>query len=233
MRDGIDLNEHINSYFSNIGSKLANECAPGDIVNDKNNVVHDVIGFDRTPFTEEEVLKVCNEINICKSASIPNVKTLVIKQAFLDNIARVAKIFNSSLSLSTFPNAWKLSTIVPLPKVSHPNSATDFRPVALTPLPGKLMEKLICSRLQGWISENRSLTNAQHGFRNKKSTISAIIALLDALYKNINKNRNSYVIYLDLKKAFDTISHQKMIKKASGVRSGCEYIELFGKLFNW
>ena len=158
MLDGIDLNEHINSYCSNIGSKLANECAPGDIVNDKNNVAHDVIGFDRTPFTEEEVLKVCNEINICKSASIPNVKTLVIKQAFLDNISRVAKIFNSSLSLSTFPNAWKLSTIVPLPKVSHPNSASDLRPVALTPLPGKLMEKLICSRLQGWISENRLLT---------------------------------------------------------------------------
>ena len=213
MFEGIELNEHINSYFSNIGSRLANECAPGVIVDDGNRVGNDFIGFNRIPFTEDEVLKICKDINVCKSFSIPNVKTLVIKHAFLDNIDKVTRIFNSSLSLSVFPNAWKLSTIVPLPKVPHPNSASDLRPVALTPLPGKLMEKLICSRLQGWLSENGLLTSVQHGFRKKRSTISAIAALLDALYKNINRNKNSYIIYLDLKKAFDTISHDKMIGK--------------------
>ena len=95
----------------------------------------------------------------------------------------------------------------------HPKTASDLRPVALTPLPGKLMERLICSRLQGWLSDNGVLSEAQHGFRKKKSTISAIVSLLDAIYKNINNNNNSYIIYLDLKKAFDTISHEKMIKK--------------------
>ena len=72
------------------------------------------------------MLKKCKEINICKSASILNIKTVGIKDAFLENIEQVTKIFNSSMSLSVFPEAWKLSTIVPLPKVSHPNSASDL-----------------------------------------------------------------------------------------------------------
>ena len=64
----------------------------------------------------------------------------MLKVAFLNNIDKVSKMFSDSLSVSVFPKAWKLSTIVSLPKVPHPNSASDLRPVALTPLPGKLME---------------------------------------------------------------------------------------------
>ena len=122
-------------------------------------------------------------------------------------------MFNSSLFLSIFPKAWKLSTIVPLPKVPHPRSASDLRPVALTPLPGKLMEKLICGRIQGWLSDNEILSIAQHGFRKKKSTISAIASFLDTIYNDINNKIDPWIIYLDLKKAFDTISHVKMIEK--------------------
>ena len=93
--------------------------------------------------------------------------------------------------------AWKLSIIVPLKKVTHPKTASDLRPVALNPLPEKLMEKLICGRLQKWLLDNKILSDAQHGFRKKRSTVSAIASLFDSLYRNINNN----------------ISHTRMIKK--------------------
>ena len=217
--EDIGLNEYINDYFANIGSRLARECTPGVVVDRNNdmrearNGVNEVINFQRTPFTLEEVKKVCNEINIWKSASIPDVKTMVLKHAFLNNLERMLKIFNSSLGLSIFPSSWKLSTIVPLPKVQYETTASDLCPMALTPLPGKLLEKFICNRLQCWISDNNRLSAVQHGFRKGKSTITAIAALLDNLYKNINNNKNSYIIYLDLKKAFDTISYAKLLNK--------------------
>ena len=187
--EGMDLNDYVNKYFAEIGSKLARECTPGvtgnGVIGDRMgiNIDIDSVPFDRTPFSEEEIMKVCQEINIYKSSSIADVKTMVLKHAFIDNIEMLSKIFNGSLSQSVFPNAWKLSTIVPLPKVTHPNTASDLRPVALTPLPGKLMEKLVCRRLQSWMSDNGLLSDAQHGFRKGKSTISAIAALLDELYK--------------------------------------------------
>ena len=217
----MDLNTYINDYFANIGSKLAGECTPRVNMNDtQRDRVRDVNiePFNRLPFTEEEVQKVCKEINNSKSSSIVNIKTFVLKDALLGNIERATTIFNSSLSLSVFPKAWKLSTIVPLPKVPHPKSASDLRPVALTPLPGKLMEKLICRRLQEWLSENEILSAAQHGFRKKKSTVSAITSFLDAIYKNVNNKNDPWIIYLDLKKAFNTISHEKMIEKLRGLR---------------
>ena len=186
VRENMDLNDYVNEYFANIGSKLARECTPG-VINNGNDVAGvrrdiDVVDFVRTPFTVEEVFKVCNDINICKSASIPDVKSMVLKHTFLDNIDMVTKIFNSSLMQSIFPSSWKLSTIVPLPKIPHPSTASDLRPVALTPLPGKLMEKLICNRLQRWISNNDLLSDAQHGFRKEKSTVSAIAAFLNEIY---------------------------------------------------
>ena len=113
----------------------------------------------------------------------------------------------------TFPKAWKVSTIVSLPKIPHPDTANDLRPVALTPLPGNLMEKLICRRFQSWITNNELSSNFQHGFRKKRSTVSAIATLLNDLYKDVNDNKDTYVIFMDLKKAFDTILHKKMINR--------------------
>ena len=207
------LSDYINEYFSTIGSKLAAKCTPGMLPGETPLFNRIPFAFDRTPFSEEEVLEVCKEINVYKSASIENVKCMVLKDAFTMNIHKITKIFNSSLSFSIFPQQWKLSTIVPLPKVSHPTSASDLRPVALTPLPGKLMEKLVCKRLQKWLKDNNILSEFQHGFRKKKSTISAVASFLDDIYKIINEKLNPLVIFLDFKKAFDTISHKKLINK--------------------
>ena len=114
---------------------------------------------------------------------------------------------------STFPDSWKLSSIVPLPKVCNPKMASELRPVALTPLPGKLMERLMCSRLQLWLDNNKILANCQHGFRKMRSTVTPVCAFLDIICTYINNNKNPTVIFLDLKKTFDTVSHSKLLFK--------------------
>ena len=111
---------------------MAEQCTPGRILNRDLGVAENVVAFNRTPFTEKEVKQVCDKINVYISASLVNVKTMVIKHAFLNDITRITKLFNSSLLGSEFPSKWKLSTVVPLPKVTHPVSASDLRPVALT-----------------------------------------------------------------------------------------------------
>ena len=207
------LGDHINDYFSTIGSKLAKGCTPG--VRDHIGLHRDdnLTEFNRSPFTELEVLKVCKDINASKSSSLEHMKSLILKCAFISNIGKITKIVNASLLQSKFPQAWKLSTIVPLPKLSQPKTASDLRPVALTPLPGKLLEKLICSRLQNWLNSNKLLTEVQHGFRKNKSTVSAIAKFLNDIYTIINQRRNPYIIFLDFKKAFDTVSQSKLLYK--------------------
>ena len=67
------------NYFSKIGSV---RCTPGIIPNEITLLNGVPLTLDRTPFTEEEVLEVCNEVNLHKSASIMNVKCMILKDAF-------------------------------------------------------------------------------------------------------------------------------------------------------
>ena len=226
---GPSLNNFINNYFANIGSSLAAGCTPGGIGEPNHLRMLPEYDYNKMALTEEEVIKVCKTIDITKSSSVPNIASRVLKDAFLANITRVTKLFNCSIRMSIFPDQWKLSSIVPLPKITNPTNASDLRPVALTPLPGKLLEKLICKRLQNWLEINNILTETQHGFRKGRSTISAIVSLLNDiyLYININNNKNPSIIFLDLKKAFDTVSHEKLIGKLHLLGLDIEIINWF------
>ena len=85
---------------------------------------------------------------------------------------------------------------------------------------------MISSRLKQFISENNILTPSQHGFRHGHSTITSVTTLLDDVYIHVNLHKDTFLIYLDLKKAFDTVSLPILINK----------LEMFGldlSAINW
>ena len=220
MVQGTDLANYINSYFANIGTKLANDI---DMTGAARPLLHHTVLNDKedrimsTPITVDEMLKIVNNIDISKSSSVENIRSVVIIDAFRTQLERIVRLYNGSLTRCIFPGSWKQGTIVPLPKISNPKTASDMRPIALLPLPGKIMEYIISKRLKTYLYENEVLTARQHGFRKKKSTLSAIIEFLNTIYQNINENHDSFIIYLDLKKAFDTVCHRLLVKKLADI----------------
>ena len=118
---------------------------------------------------------------------------------------------------SKFPEAWKRSIVVPLPKIKTPKYASDMRPISLIPLPGKIMEHLISFRFKDYLDRHNILTSRQHGFRKSHSTITAMTSLLHNIYKNLNIKRETYLVYLDLRKAFDTVSHVILTDKLGNI----------------
>ena len=133
--------------------------------------------------TMEELKPVIHMIDIKKSSAL-NVKSMVYKDAFLQLPNKLCKIFNASIQSEVFPNSWKCSTVVPLPKKPDVTEAVDLRPISLLSLPGKILEKIISKRLNRFLELNEILSEKQYGFRSGKSTLNAITALLDSIYNN-------------------------------------------------
>ena len=117
------------------------------------------------------------------------------------------------MEFQIFPESWKKGTVVPLPKKDNVTQVTDLRPISLLPLPGKHLERLLCDRLVRFLEMNNILVPAQHGFRKGRSTISAINALLNDVYNNRNNTSPTYLVFLDLTKAFDSLSHELLLSK--------------------
>ena len=121
-------------------------------------------------------------------------------------------LYNKCLTTGTFPNSWKSATVVPLHKKANSMDVNDLRSISLFPLPGEILENVVCNRLQSYMYEHELLYANQHGYRKGRSIQSAIGEHLSTIINNIISNKLTFCLYLDYKKAFDTISHLIILK---------------------
>ena len=107
----------------------------------------------------------------------------------------------------------KVAKVVPLFKSGEKNVFTNYRPVSLLPQFSKILEKIFNNKLDSFIEKYNILSGNQYGFRAKHSTSLALIELLENLSTSIDSKNITVGVFIDLKKAFDTIDHSLLIRK--------------------
>ena len=148
-----------------------------------------------------------------KSSGIKDIAAKVFKDAFLVLVPQLVYMFNLSLNKGLFPDGWKKATIIPLYKGGVKTEVSNYRPVSLLPLPGKLLEKVVHAQLSSFLEKNKVISEKQGGFRKGFSTSTSIADLTDELFTNINKGLVSLAAFIDLRKAFDTVDHTILLSK--------------------
>lgn len=163
--------------------------------------------------TNAEVKELIKSIQTYKSSGINGISSNLFKISAKILTPQFKYLFNLCMRSKKFPKAWKNTIVTPLFKNGDSKDAGNYRPIACIPLPGKLLEKCMHIQLYDYLESNHLLCEFQFGFRRGKNTSQAIFNYLDNIYQNINNSIDTIAVYVDFRKAFDTIDHSILINK--------------------
>ena len=168
---------------------------------------------DEIVFNVEDVIKLVKDIDVHKSSGVEYMPSFILKDVFEVISLQLTHLFNKSMTLGLFPESWAVAVVTPIPKTGNIHLATNWRPISIIPLIGKLMEKLCNSLLTNHLGVHNLLCDEQYGFRSKRSTSTAIFNYIKNIINDINNRKIVGAIYLDFSKVFDSINHTRLYNK--------------------
>nr|VZI28474.1 unnamed protein product [Spirometra erinaceieuropaei] len=132
----------------------------------------------------------------------------------------LALIFQTSFVTECLSSDWKSATITLRFKGGSRAPANNYRPVSLTSICCKIMLNIIKKALMQFLEHHHFLLDAQHGFRSGRSCLTNLLFTLERWTKARDEGNVVHAIYIDFKKAFDSVSHQRLLHKLrnAGIR---------------
>ena len=111
------------------------------------------------------------------------------------------------------PRLWKDAIVVPLHKGGAKDVLVNYRPVSLTSIGCKLMERIIANYIRREIEKKQWLTKGQHGFRKGHSCETQLLGLIEEISEVLDRGGEVDGVFVDFEKAFDKVQHSKLMKK--------------------
>ena len=137
----------------------------------------------------------------------------MLKDAAVVVAKPLTRIVNESLSQGTVPSEWKYAKITPLFKKGLSTDMDNYRPISVLPVVSKVLERIVHHQLHSFLSEHKLLNPYQCGFRRNHSTKFAAIAFLDYIRRRMDLGLLTGAVFIDLRKAFDSVDHEILISK--------------------
>jgi len=159
------------------------------------------------------VLKQLKSFKRKKSAGMDGFPPGMLKDCRLNISQPICHILNLSIRTSTVPTLWKIARVVPIHKKGNTTDPANFRPISLLPVLSKILEKAVHSQLIDFLENENLLSDRQFGYRRNRSTNLATTLLLDEIKKQVNEGLLVGSVFIDLSKAFDTLSHATLLNK--------------------
>ena len=144
-------------------------------------------------------------LDATKAMGIDNIPNQVLKSCAATLTRPIYHIFQQCVNQSLIPSEWKIHKIIPIFKSGDKSSVKNCRPISLLCCISKVLERLVYNNIYDSISSQIS-TN-QFGFVRNRSTVQQLLKFLHSTYESLSHKVQTDVIYFDIKKAFDSVSH--------------------------
>lgn len=219
----------INQFFTQIGPELDSEIPPAFNPKTTRPQVR-TLSFEPT-ITVGNVTEILKEFKATKPSGCFRISTKLYLVALSALLEQITFIYNLSIKTNKIPNAWKIGYVTPIPKKGDTTLLTNIRPITITHLCGKILEKLIAARLDHHCEENHIYSDAQMGFRQNRSTSMAISELICHINGASNLNHFSVCTFIDFKKAFDCVNYSILLNKLTDIGIDSRNLEWFKDYF--
>ncbi len=216
LEDNLKIADCFNEHFSTVGSLMSNKIESQSLPtrNPLSYIKKDVdaslfLNYTNSIEIYDRIAKLENK----KSSGYDLISNRILKFTNSTISPYLETLFNCCIYHAIFPDVFKIAQVIPLYKGGGREDCNNYRPISLLPALGKLLEKLLAIRLSSHLHSHNVLSKHQFGFRENFSTELAVTDIYEKLLHNLDTGLHSCTIFLDLAKAFDSVSHTILLQK--------------------
>ena len=214
LTDQTQIAEEFNTFFAGAGHKVANSIDPVNIDPMdylKNKPPSPEMYINE--ISQGEFINIIEQMEPKSSLDLNGISTKIIKFVKYELATPLVYLFNLSIRTGKFPAKLKTSRTVPVFKSGDPLSCDNYRPISLLSSISKILEKFVSNQLVNHLEYNKLLYEHQYGFQRGKSTVHNLTHLTNFVSRELNEKKFVIGVFLDLKKAFDVVNHEILLKK--------------------
>ena len=168
--------------------------------------------FNFRPFTLSEIYKIIDKLDNHKEPGPGYINVWALKSGKYAIRTHLQIIFNDCIQEKVFPTILKDAHITPIFKKGDVSVLTNYRPISVTPIFAKVVERLLLNQLLEYLEKFALLNKKQFGLQSRKSSTDAVFYFIEKIIGNMQDN-DTVGVFLDLAKAFISISHEIFLKK--------------------